>query len=284
MRKLINIVINYKEYISFTALVVISLSLISMGEVSRLGGFRAVVIGGTGWLQEAFAWIPNPAALKSENRALRELNMQLSSEVIRMRKSLIENDKLRNMVSLRDTSSIGLISAEVVGKSAVQMRNYITLNKGGKDGIKEGMPVRTDAGLVGIVISAGSGYSMVEMLSNRSVRISARDINAELDGIVVWDGGEYLLMQNVPQSFTVNKGDVVTTSNYSNKYPQDIPIGKIIKIEKESNSLFYKIVIEPYARFSSLEQVFVVNKISDPLKFKLVKQLEERLLDRKKAH
>jgi len=283
MHNLIKIIIKYKEYISFTALVVISLSLISMGEVSKIGGFRTVIIASLGSLQNAFAWIPNPSALKSENEALRELNIQLSTEVIRMRKSIIDNQRFRRMLSLKDTSDAPLIAAEVVGKNSIQMRNYITLNKGINNGIESGMAVRTDAGLVGVVIAAGRTYSLVELLNNRNIRVAAKIMRNQIDGLIAWEGGELLLMKNIPTSFDLEQGDVVVTSNYSNKYPADIPIGFVSKVENDPGSLFHKILIVPYAQFKTLEQVFVINKLPEPELFELVRQVEEQLLDNKRT-
>lgn len=283
MQQLINIIIKYKEYITFTALVMMSLSLISLGEVSKLGGFRTFIIGTVGNMQDIFSWIPNPGALRSENRALRELNLQLSSEVIKMRKSLIENQRLRNMIALKDTSTLSLTAAEVIGKSSLQMRNYITLSKGKSDEIYPGMAVRTDAGLVGVIIAAGKNYSFVELLNNRNVRIAAKIMRNQIDGLVAWEGGEYLLLKNIPTSFDIEVGDVVATSNYSTKYPADVPIGKVLKVEKDPGSLFHKITIDPYAQFNTLEQVFVIQHIPDPELFKIVSQVEERLLDKKRG-
>ncbi len=283
MRHFIKIIIKYKEYITFTALVVISLSLISMGEVSKIGGFRTIIIASLGSLQNAFAWLPNPGALKSENEALRELNIQLSTEVIKMRKSIIDNQRLRNMLYLKDTSDIPLIASEVVGKNSLQMRNYITLNKGTNSGIENGMAVRTDAGLVGVVIASGNNYSFVELLNNRNIRIAAKIMRNQIDGLVAWEGGEYLLLKNIPTSFDIENGDIVATSNYSNKYPADIPIGVVIRVENDPGSLFHKIVIQPYAQFKTLEQVFVINRLPDPELLELVKQVEEQLLDNKRT-
>lgn len=283
MQNLINIILRYKEYITFTALVVISLSLISMGDVSKLGGFRTFIIASIGKMEDLFSWIPNPTALRSENQALRELNIQLSSEVIRMRKSLIENQRLRNMLTLRDTSQLPLISSEVIGKNSLQMRNYITLNKGRNAGISAGMAVRTDAGLVGFVISSGKGYSFVELLNNRNIKIAAKILRNQIDGLVAWEGGDYLLLKNIPTSFDVEKGDIILTSNYSTKYPADIPIGKVLRVENDPGSLFHRIIIEPYAKFSALEQVFVIQFMPDPELYRIIKSVEERLLDQKRS-
>ncbi|PKL86378.1 MAG: rod shape-determining protein MreC [Ignavibacteriae bacterium HGW-Ignavibacteriae-1] len=281
MQSLIDFVARFKELITFTALVIICLSLISIGNVSQIGGFRAILIGTVGNLQQLFSWIPNPQALRNENRALRELNLQLSTEVIRMREASVENNRLRKMIEFRQMATHPMIPAQVIGKSVVEMRNFMTINRGRGDSIAVGMPVRTDAGLVGIVVGVSAKYSIVELITNRNVKISSRILRTGIAGIAVWDGGENFMLNNIPESFDVVKGDYVVTSDFSNKYPTDIPFGEIIKVVEDPSSLFKKIYIQPFANINSLEQVFVVKFLPDPERMELIEQIEEQLRLRK---
>jgi rod shape-determining protein MreC len=277
MQNLINFVTRYKVYISFTALVIICLSLISIGDVSRIGGFRTVIIGSMAWMQGAFSWIPNPRSLQNENRALRELNLQLSTEVIKMRTALIENSKLRQMIDFRENFPDSLISAEIVGKSSIELRNYVVINSGTEAGIESGMSVRTDAGLVGTIVGSSDNYSLVEMVNNRNVKISAKIQRTNIDGILTWNGGDYFSMNNIPTSFDIKKGDQVLTSNYSNKYPNDVPFGVVHEVIDEKNSLFFNVKIKPYVNLATVGQVFVIKRIPDRERHLLIQSLEEKL-------
>lgn len=281
MQSLIDFVARFKELITFAALVIICLSLISIGNVSQIGGFRAILIGTVGNLQQLFSWIPNPQALRNENRALRELNLQLSTEVIRMREASVENNRLRKMIEFQQVATLPMIPAQVVGKSVVEMRNFMTINRGSSDSITVGMPVRTDAGLVGMIVGVSSNFSIVELITNRNVKISSRILRTGIDGISVWSGGENFILNNIPESFDVQEGDYVVTSDFSNKYPTGIPFGEIIEVVEDPSSLFKKIYIEPFANISSLEQVFVVKFLPDPERLKLIEQIEEQLKLRK---
>ena len=259
------------------ALVVISLSLISMGSVNKIGGFRTVIVGTMGWFQKAISWIPNPAAIKNENSALRDLNLQLSTEVTRMRDAMVENKSLRALLGFKPKIDQPFQLVEVVGITEIQMRNYVMLDKGTFQGILDGMPVRTDAGLVGVVIGASGYFSMVEMILNRDVRISAKCLRSGYPGIVVWEGGEYLLMKNVPKSYDIKQWDIIVTSTFSNKYPENIPIGQVISSSEEKGELFLKIKIKPAVNFATLEQAFVLTFLPNPERNELIKELDEKL-------
>ena len=211
MQRLIELVVRFKELITFTALIIISLSLISMDDASKIGGFRTVVIGATGWLQELFSWVPNPGALESENIALRELNLKLSAEVMRMRHSLIENKKLRALMKLEEIIEKPYRSAQIVGKTTVEMRQYYTLSAGLKDSVMPGMTVRSDAGLVGVIVGVSENYSMVELISNRNIKISAKIQRTDITGILAWEGGKYFYLKNIPASFEHSSMAAITS-------------------------------------------------------------------------
>lgn len=282
MQAFIEFVIKFKNYISFTALVVISLSLISIGNINQIGGFRTVVIGTLGWFQQAFSWFPNPTALRNENTALRELNLQLSNEVTKMREAVVENKTLRSLLNFKEKTDNELEAVDIVGVSTIQMRSYFTINKGTKHGIYKGMSLRTDAGLVGVVIGSSKNYALVESIMNRDIKISAKSLRSEYKGIVVWEGGENLIMINVPKTYDVKVGDIIVTSEFSNKYPNNIPIGIVTEAKEEPGYLFLKVTIKPYVNFATLEQAFVMKEIPNTELIELTEELDNILGARQK--
>lgn len=276
MRRFIDFVVRFKNYITLAALVVMSFAFMSVGNLAQLGGFRAVIVGSIGWMQSLFAWIPNPVALKSENLALRELNLQLAVESARSRQSMVENATLRRMLELPGLTDYRLIAADVVGKTTTQLRNYATINKGTEDGIREGMSCITDAGLVGIVIGASPHYAVLQLLLNRDTRVSAKVQRSRVDGIIEWEGETYLVLKGVPRSLDVQAGDVILSSSYSPKYPANIVIGRVTQVGEEPNSLFRRVVVEPAVNFATLEQLFVVDARASAERAELERRVEER--------
>lgn len=275
MRGLIEFVVRYRNYITLSTLVVMSFSLMSIGNLSDLGGFRAVIVGSIGWIQSAFAWIPNPVALKSENTALRELNLQLAVEVARSRQAIVENETLRKLMKLPQYTDHRLIAADIVGKTTTEQRNYATINKGKANGVREGMSCINDAGLVGIVIGASDHYAVLELLINRDTRVSAKVLRTRVDGVIQWEGENILVLKNVPRSLDVRKYDAIVTSAYSAKYPANIVIGRVTEVEDESNSLFHRIVVQPSVNFATLEQLYVVDARPDPERVSLERRIDE---------
>jgi rod shape-determining protein MreC len=281
MRSFFDLVIKFKDYVVFVALIIICFALISINSNIKLGGFRTIVVGSIGWFQDVFSWIPNPTALKNENHSIRELNLYLSGEVIRSRKAILENERYKNMLSLKDTSKLELIATEVIGTTSIEMRNYITINKGKSSGILEGMAARTDAGLVGWCVISNDKYSIIELINNRGVKLASRNQRNDVSGIIEWTNDDYFTMYNIPDSYDIKPGDVLITSNYSAKYPPNIPIGRVAIAEPQQGSLFKKVKVMPLANLLTLEQVFIIKAIADSSSMQLIKDLENKLQQRK---
>jgi len=277
MQRAFDFIVRFKEYIVLVILSVMCFSFMSYGSLGQLGGFRSLVIATIGAVQSAFSWLPNPVALKAENSALRDLNLQLSREVVKMRQSVIENDKLRSMLSFKNTQRHTLLACEVIGKSTSEFRNYITINRGASDGIQEGMTVVTDAGLVGVTVGVSSSYALVQLVINRDSRIASRNQRTREEGIIVWEGSEYLVMKNIPRTFDIKTNDVIISSSLSRRYMADFVVGYVAGVVGDQQSLFRKVNVRPAVNFSSLEQVFVIMTPPDKSRFELEKRVEEKL-------
>ncbi len=268
---------KYKDYFIFLVLIIISMAMLNFGNTNKISGFRLFLISQIVALQDIAPFLANSSSIEAENEALREYNLQLSDELIKNRKAIAENDRLRGIIGFQETYDKDIIPAEVNGFSQYNFKMYLSISVGKKDGIERNMPVRTDAGLVGTVILTSENYSIVESLKNRDTKIAAQVLRTSVYGLIEWEGGEEYLLTNIPNSYDVEVGDLITTSNYSNRYPEGIPIGEISYMNKSKNSLFLDIRVKPYVNYNSLTQVFVVKELPNIEMDSLIRQLEKRL-------
>lgn len=251
------LILRIKEYLILTLFVVISLVLIFNNDNTQIRFLRAFAIGFVGTLQSGVSAVPNVFELQSENKYLREKNIELANEVASLKEAKLENIRLSKLLTLKDKNVLGIISAKIVNKSLVQTRNTITINAGENDSIKVNMPVVTDDGLVGKIVGVSKGYSIAQILYNKDLRISAKVQRSRVDGIFTYDGVGNLILTNVPKAADVVPGDLIITSEYSNLFPGGIPLGTVIETGNIDN-LFKRVLIRPAVNFSILEEVFVV--------------------------
>ena len=254
--------LSIKEYLILSLLVVISLILIFSNDNSQVRFLRGVAVGFIGMIQSGVSAVPNVFEIEKENEYLREKNIELSNEISALKEAKLENLRLTKITGLKDKNISGVIIARIVNKSLVQARNTITLNVGESDSVKINMPVITDDGLVGRVVSTSGNYSIAQILYNRNLSISVKIQRSRVDGILNFDGAGNLIITNVPKSADVKAGDMIITSEYSNFFPAGIPVG-IVGEEGNLDNLFKKVIVKPTVSFSSLEEVFVLKHLPD---------------------
>lgn len=263
MRRLFDILYFFKEYFLLAFLILVSIILLSVNDNTQIRSIRSITVGAIGFLQDTFGFIPNYFDLRDENKILREQNVTLADETSRLREASLENIRLRKLLELKERTPYSYVAANVVGKSLQLMRNTITLDVGEKDGIQLNMPIITDAGLVGKVISMSSSYSVGQILFNKDFRASAKVQRGRVDGILFWEGGDKLVLNNVAKTLDVQAGDVVMTSEYSSIFPAGIKIGIVSGTKQTQGGLFQLVEITPSVDFSRLEQAFVVTHTPD---------------------
>ena len=254
--------IQIKDYLILSILIIISFILIVSNDNSQVRFLRAVAVGFVGSVQSAFSAVPNVFEIQKENEFLREKNLELSNEISALKEAKLENIRFTKMLGIKEKNIPGVIISSIVNKSLINARNTITLNVGESDSVKINMPVITDEGLVGRIVSLSSNYSIAQILYNRSLSITVKDQRSRVDGILNYDGSGNLMINNVPKSADVKVGDVIITSEYSNYFPAGIPVGTIVE-EGNLDNLFKKIIIKPLVSFSGLEEVFILRHLPE---------------------
>ncbi len=280
MNDLFTFLKRFKVHFTFILLVIVSLLLISMNVNNRLGGFRSFMIVSISNLQKLVPITLNPTTTKNINQELRQLNLELYSDVVSTKAAIKEYNKLKKMVEYQQEQNIPTIVGKVIGNSTIETRTYITIDKGSNDGIERGMSVRTDAGLVGTISGVSENNSIIETLRNKHIKVAIKTQRTNTQGILVWQGGSEMNIEKISSDYDVQTGDIVLTSNMSNKYPVDIPIGQITGVEENPASFFYDIQLKPFANFEELEYLFVVNQVPDVERLKLIEEIETNLKNR----
>ncbi len=200
--------------------------------------------------------------------SLNKINKELSEENASLRSQIPSsfNQSKDYFTIIGDSNSIVQYkyrSCKVVNNTIRKHFNYITLNKGTKDGIREDMGVLNNRGVVGIVIKCSDNYSTVLSILNPRVKISAKLKDTNFFGSISWNNKSpyYVILDEIPEHAKVELGEQVITSGYSSTFPEDILIGTVDQVEHPPGESFYKIRVKLSVDFSSLSYVEVVENI-----------------------
>ena len=129
-----------------------------------------------------------------------------------------------------------------------EMHNYLTINRGKKDGIVRGQGVRNEEGVVGIVRTVGRNYSVVLPLINTNTNLSCRFTKNDYIGTLQWDGKDsrFALLEDVAAHMVVNPGDTIVTSGLSPVFPEGIPVGIVESVWLNRHNYSTRVSVPPY--------------------------------------
>ena len=187
---------------------------------------------------------------------------ELENEVLRL-KHLVRNYEDFQSLITDTVSNYRYTIAHVVANSTNKVENFLTLDKGYEDGIRQDQGVADHNGVVGIVSKVSAHYALVISLLNPNLRLSASLKNEESYGSLWWDGNDprYALLEDLPRTVQFEKGDTVVTTSYSSSFPAGVPVGMVEESFETDNNNFLTLRIRLFADFRSIQDVHVIDNL-----------------------
>jgi rod shape-determining protein MreC len=273
MRNLLNFLLKYNNLIVFLILEGLAFYWLASGNSYHNSRMVKGTQGVTRRMEER---ISNMRSFLN----LREENEKLASENIVLRNSLEQMSGLANpgFIAVNDTQYIQqykFTSARVINNSVNKQKNFFTINKGNRQGIKVDMAVTTGNNVAGVVVGCSENFSIAISLLNLDFRLSARIRSNGYFGSLSWDGRNYrhAVLNEIPQHINVVIGDTIETTGYSAIFPEGMLVGTVSDLKK-SGSDFYKITIELFTDFRNLEYVDIIGNLKRTEQLELENQLQ----------
>ena len=178
-----------------------------------------------------------------------------------------EVTELKSTLDLNSTlSEYSYVNATVVNRNVGYWYNSFTIDKGSKNGVKEGDAVITNEGLIGKIVNVSNFSSTVKLLtsdeiSNKiSIKITSDD-NKYYGLLVGYDVNSNIYkIEGITDSDKIKEGDVVTTTGLTDYFPSGILIGHVSKVVKDEYDLNSIIEVKPSVSFNDVSIVTVLNR------------------------
>lgn len=226
--------------------------------INKVGGWMAARSDD---LKEMRDVMKENESLKKEIESLKEENTSL----------LLNNNKLKELQELLGLSdqysTYNKVAASVISKDSSNWFSSFIIDKGSEDGIAVDMNVIANGGLIGIVTKVGNNYAVVRSIIDDSSSVSAQFSSTQDTCIVNGDlkliNEGILPITNIKKDITIADGDMVVTSNISNKFLPGILIGYVKEISNDSNNLTKSGYITPIADFAHISDVLVITELKE---------------------
>lgn len=212
-------------------------------------------------------------ALAEENHRLKEERDLLRLEQEKARLLAAENLRLRALLGFADRKTPQPLAADVIAWLPSPFERTITLARGSRGGVVEGMAVRTTAGLVGKVIEVSPFTAKVRLLTDPDSGVGVRIAGAGAFGIlrgveeIVGAGARRAGMEviHLEKDLKIEVGAAVFSSGHGGVFPPDVPVGTVESVREDSTHLLKIARVRPFAPMpGDLRQVLLLPPLLSP--------------------
>ena len=224
------------------------------------------VVSAQGWLSKRFQAIQSIITQPEDVNTLRQNNFELEAEnsqlqvqIIELQQQVAEAELLSTLVDYeRRHVENQYIASAVIARDISPFMHYVIIDRGSDDGLRKGMPVITQQGLVGTITAVTSGAARVELINDPGSSINVILQQSGVEGVVNGQITGEIELDMVSKNATIQPGELVLTSGLGGKYPANLIIGQVVTIRSEAYSLFQSASIQPAVDFSQLEIVLAI--------------------------
>lgn len=209
--------------------------------------------------------------LQKENKELKQQIEELQEDNSMQAQNKYELQRLRELYELdQEYSQYEKVAARVIGKDTSNWFNVFIIDKGKEDGIAVDMNVISGGGLVGIVTDVGQNYAKIRAIiddeSSVSVSFASTSDTAIVSGdLQLMDDGLMHITQ-ILKDAAVTDGDMVVTSQISDKFLPGILVGFVEEVSLDANKLQQSGTITPVVDFMHIDEVLVIKQVKENLK------------------
>ena len=267
MRNIFLFIRRYITFITFLILQVVSLWFLFNYNRFHRAKFLGVANEMTGRINSQYNKAEDFFNLKEENRRVHRLNdslMNLLPQNFMKRDSSVQF--VKDSVPY-DTAGhfrrYYLRTATVVYNTVNAQKNYIQINRGANQGIKDNMAVvGSDGCVVGVVVNVSPNFSQVMSLLHVQNKL---DVSIKKSGgTIEWDGKDprILILKQVPKTVDINKGDtVITSGNNQITFPKGFIVGTVSGVKLDNTTGMYLLKVKTATNFYNLQQVHVIENM-----------------------
>ncbi|ERK40109.1 rod shape-determining protein MreC [Segatella baroniae F0067] len=285
MKNLLDFLARYNHWLLFIILEVASFVLLFQFNNYQGSVWFSSANAVSGKVFEWSASVEQFFALTKVNEDLTQRNLLLEQQVRLLADSLQQRDgdaTLLQKQQLQLLADYRLIPAKVVSNTVNRRDNFITIDKGAKDGVKKDMGVVCGNGVVGIVYLVSDHYSILLPVLNSQSNISCTIKGRGYFGYLHWTGGATNLayVDDIPRHAHFKLYDQVVTSGYSSVFPPGILVGKILHVYNSSDGLSYRLNVKLSTDFANLRDVCVIDNTAMVERIQIMQAANDSIKER----
>jgi|ERR1035437_1435401 rod shape-determining protein MreC len=253
----------------FVIAVALAIVLISVGQslgfdaarsatATGFAPLQGLVTGVTNGVGGVFSTLTSIGSLADENRRLKQQVADLQRQLGDRQLAGVTDQQLKAMLGLRDNLHIHSVGAEVIGLDPEALTQTITIHAGSNQGIRTGMSVLAQHGLVGRVVSVQSSTAAVRLISDAQLPVNVELATTHLGGTIKVTNGQLVEeILGAPTDLKLSRGDLLVTSGLGGNYPKGLPVAQVVKFQYKAAEITQSAEVAPLDDLARLEYVMV---------------------------
>lgn len=188
------------------------------------------------------------AQLVAENERLRAKALTYSQHAQRYEAAYAEAEQLRKLVGVQERLEVRAIPAEVMYNGRDPYAHKLFIDRGATHGVRPGSPVTDESGVVGQVTRVHALVSEVTLATGRDQAIPVQVVRNGLRAVAFGGGASGLLeLRFMAANADIQTNDRLVTSGIDGTYPAGLPVATVVRIERDAENAFARVVCRPAA-------------------------------------
>jgi rod shape-determining protein MreC len=199
------------------------------------------------------------SALQKEVRDLKSQQVAMAQAMQQAQLQMAENAQLRRLMDAREHLPVRSQMSEILYDARDPSTRRVVLDRGTRNGVKLGLPVIDNAGVVGQVTRVFPFTSEVTLLTDKEQAIPVQVLRNGLRSVAYGRGQSGLLdLRFVAPNADIQVGDVLVTSGLDGVYPAGLAVAKVIQVENVAQGAFGRVICQPLAGIDRHRQLLIV--------------------------
>ncbi len=210
------------------------------------------------WTVTAYESYIDLKGAKSAEEKLRRENDELKTKLGIVDTIQSENERLRKLLEFKEKSPFKLLSCEIIQADPSFLYKNIRINKGKNDGVQYGMGVLTTHGVVGVIIRVYGDYSDILLLTDPNSNMDVLVARNRRRGVLQGGISHTMQFKYFERGNNLLIGDEIVTSGLTGAFPGGIPVGKVVSVNSNQDSVSQVVQVDPAVDLTDLHEALVL--------------------------
>jgi rod shape-determining protein MreC len=196
----------------------------------------------------AGTYFSTQSQLVEDNATLRARNLELAQNAQRYEAAEAETAQLRRLIGAAEKLEVKATPAEILYAGRDPYAHKVFISLGDNHGVKPGSPVTDEAGVIGQVTRVHPLISEVTLLTDQDQAIPVQVMRNGLRAVAFGGGPSGMLeLRFMPANAEIQNGDRLVTSGIDGTYPAGLPVATVVRIERDAEHSFAKVICKATA-------------------------------------